>query len=444
MRDVLRKMLPLVALLLLAAAMIDGWKTFPNVFSLDFYHMWGVPIARDALGSNPYAGLDSYSAHLNGTVAESSSAKLHRANSARRTIQPTGTPYYYASFALLPHDFDRALAAFTLAQYLALIAAVTVLARVNDTSAWLGLLLGAAATLAFSPFAQDVKSGNVNTLQLLAFAALVLLSSARERLPAHAFRDGFPALLAAVAMFKPNTLWIVAALAAHYALVMDRALVWRGLLAGAAAALACAVIGASYFDGAGAWIDWQAYTQGMNGGRLLYDVAEGNHSVSKFLSEAAPRLGVTGAGALLTALLACAFALAAMRRRFVEAARTERTPSLFNDALFAASCGTVFMLATSPLVWPHYQVLALLPIAWLLAGNGGRLGLACAALGCVAFIAPVIGALYARSFVLGYLTVFFSWVPLAAGLCAAFAHGPRRASTPGGRLPDAGLPQLHT
>ena len=37
----------------------------------------------------------------------------------------------------------------------------------------------------------------------------------------------------------------------------------------------------------------------------------------------------------------------------------------FASPWFAASIGIVFTFATSPLVWPHYYVLALIPMAWI-------------------------------------------------------------------------------
>jgi hypothetical protein len=428
--SVARKILPLLALALLATAGIEATRVFPRLRAMDFYHMWGVPLAKDALGSNPYAARVDYSTYLNGIAARSESYILLTANAARRDIWPMGTPFYYACFAWLPGDFERALAAFMAAQYLALIAAVAALARLNGTSAWLGLALGAATALAFNPFLLDVMSGNVDSFQLLAVTAIVCLSSARQRLPAWAFRDGFPGLLAALAMFKPNVLWVVVALAVHYAIVAGRERLGRALAVAAATAVACAIIGAAYFDGPAAWIDWGRYLQGMNGGRLIYGVLEGNTSMVKFLAEISPRLGIVASQALLTALVAAAFMLAAVRGRSREARRADSL-ALMSDAQFAASVGIAFMLATSPLVWPHYLVLALVPIAWLFAGNGGTPGIEWAALMCFGLAAPVIEALFERQSIVLYVVLLLAWVPLTAGLCAAVARGPAaRGPTP--------------
>jgi hypothetical protein len=223
-------------------------------------------------------------------------------------------------------------------------------------------------------------------------------------------------------MFKPNTLWVVAALAAHYAIVAGRGLLVRAAAVATAAAAACAIIGAAYFDGPRAWVDWALYLRGVNGGSLLYGVREGNLSIVKFLAEASPRLGIAASQALFTALVAAAFALAAARSRSREAGGA-RPLALMSDAQFAASVGIAFMLATSPIVWPHYQVLALVPIIWLFTGKGGTPGIAWAAVMCFALATPVVDALVERHSVIVRLILLLSWVPLTAGLCAAVARG---------------------
>jgi len=423
-RSLYRLLLPIAALALVAAAVVDGVRTFPYLLRVDFYHMWGVPVAHDALAGNPYAQLKEYGDFLNDVSTRSASPMLKRANNTRRVIEPTGTPFYYASFAVLPRDFDTAAAAFGVAQYIALFAALVLIVRLNGASVWLGIALAAVIAIEFNPFAQDGKYGNVNAFQLLAIAILMSLSALRARLPAFAFRDAYPALLAALAMFKPNTLWVVAVLCIHYVMVAGPRAIPRALAAGAVTAALCAAVGAAYFDGPHAWIDWLRYTQGMNGGRLLYNVGEGNHSIVKLLAEASPRLGVMSSGILLTALLLAAFAFAVVKGSRTEPPR-RRVAALFADPQLAASCGVVMMLATSPLIWPHYHVLALIPIAWLLAGHGGRFGIVCGALAVAALASPVIGLLLTDHFALVRLMTLFCWLPLAAGVCGAvrFANG---------------------
>ena len=424
MRALSRLLIPIAALALVLAAALDGVRTFPYLLRVDFYHMWGMPLAHDTLAANPYAQVKEYGDFLNDVSARSVSPMLKRANNMRRVIEPTGTPFYYAVFGVLPRDFDTAAAAFGVAQYVALFASLVLIARLNGGIAWLGIALAALIALDYNPFAQDVKYGNVNAFQLLWIAVLMVLSAMRARLPVFAFRDGYPALLAALAMFKPNTLWVVALLALHYVVVAGPRSIPRALFAGAVTAIACAAVGAIYFDGPQAWIDWLRYTQGMNGGRLLYNVGEGNHSIVKFLAEMSPRLGVLSSEILLTALLVAAFAFMLVKGAAGEPPK-KRALAVLGDPQFAASCGVVMMLATSPLVWPHYHVLALVPIAWLLAGHGGRFGIVCGALAVAALASPVIGLLVAEHFALVRLMTLFCWLPLAAGVCWAvrFVHG---------------------
>jgi hypothetical protein len=408
---------------------VHAWHAMLEIGAVDFYHLWGIPVARDALGSDPYAATQAYAAHLNGVADGSASPTLRITNGLRRVILPTGTPAFYALFSVLPRDFDRALALFVAAQYAAFIAGVALLARAYGLRVATSAALGAAAALVFSPFSQDVNAGNVNSFQLLAVAFLVWLSIARARLPDGAFRYGFPALLAGLAVFKPNIAWILVFLGAHYAMVAGRAALPRALLAAAGAALLLACIGAFYFDGFAAWENWLDYARGSRGGGLVFTIAQGNHSMAEFLAEVSPRIGLARAQLAMAALILGAFAFVALRGRDEEA--RARRMALFADARFSAACGAVLTLAASPLVWPHYHVLAILPLAWLVSGRAGRAGWALAALASVAYFAPVIAPFWPAQAVWAPLLVLLAWVPLAAGLCATLARRPYAPSPPG-------------
>jgi len=405
-------------LVVLVLASIEAMSAIPRVFAMDFYHPWGMLVTRSALHSNPYARVDDHSAYLNRVVESSSSPLLRRANAARRRIEPTGTPFFYAAFAFLPADFDVALAIFLTGQYAALLLATAMLAKAAGSRGWIGLGWGVVAAVAYSPFVNDVQSGNVNAYQLLGVATFAYVSAARDRVPAWIFRDGLPALLAALLMFKPNTFWILVFLAAHFALANPPGTLRRACVVGSLTALACAIAGSLYFDGPRAWIDWARYVQGMNGGRLLYRMAEGNHSIVMFLSEAW-RMSVMDAEVLMTALVVAVFALAAMRGGVRAAALRAR--QALADPLFAASCGVVFMLATSPLVWLHYNTFVLVPLAWLLAGRAGRTGRALAAIACVMLAKPVIDWIFPEHGAVAYMMMLFAWVPVAAALHVAMA-----------------------
>ena len=415
------RILATLAIALIPIVAVHAWHAIVDIGAVDFYHLWGVPVARDALGSDPYAATQAYAAHLNAVADSSTSATLHVTNALRRAILPTGTPSFYALFSVLPRDFDRALACFVFAQYLAFIGGVALLARTYGLALAPAAALGAGCALLFAPFSQDVNAGNVNSFQLLALAILVWLSIARARLPAAAFGYAYPALVGALAVLKPNIAWILALLALHYAIVAERRLLAQALFAAVGAALLVGCAGMLYFGGRDAWTNWFAYALGMNGGKVVFTVSEGNQSMVEFLAELSPRIGLARAQLGMSGLILASFGFFALRGSD-EVARASGI-DLLGDARFAAACGAVLMLAASPLVWPHYHVLAILPLAWLASGRAGRAGYVLAALAAAAYVMPVTEPLWPRRFLAaGALLTFLAWIPLAAGLCAALAR----------------------
>ena len=415
----LRTIAAAFAAALLALAALHIWRTIPSAPAVDFYHLWAIPQAHDAVGADPYTARNAYADHLNHVADGSPSPSLQRANAARRAILPTGTPSFYAVFALLPRDFDRALTLFAFAQFAAFIAAATLLLRAHGMPGFAAVALAAAAVFLFKPFRQDVFSGNVNSFQLLGVAVLVRWSMARERLPDMVFTCGFPALLAALAIFKPNIGWILALLGVHYAVVAGRRALGQALAAAAVAVLAYGALGELYFDGFSTWWNWMRYLRGEDGGGVLFTVAQGNHSPVEFLAELTPRIGLVKAEAAVTAVILGPIAWALVRRA---GAWRDNLVAAFGDARFVAACGALLTIAASPLVWPHYQVLALLPLLWLASGKAGAPGVILATLAGTAFFTPVIETMYARHFATAHLMVLLAWVPLAAGMGVAAAR----------------------
>jgi hypothetical protein len=93
---------------------------------------------------------------------------------------------------------------------------------------------------------------------------------------------------------------------------------------------------------------------------------------------------------------------------------------VFANPWFAASLGVLLTFATSPLVWSHYYVLALVPIAWLV-GRDGRWGVATwgAAICYLALAHVTINAFLSAglSALLSSLTMI-CWIALVPGLLA--------------------------
>ncbi len=415
-----------IALALAGFLAVQALAAFPYQNGIDFYQFWGVPVAKrlSGTGETPYVDPPAYARVLNALADASESRKLREANRQRRAIEPMGTPFLYASFAAFAGEFERAQAFFVILQYLAAGAAVYMLARLRDVARWPAAWIALLVELTFTPFLQDVRVGNVNSMQLLVVAALLHVAL-RRLYSGHALIGGlFVGVLAVFVVFKPNTPWIALAFAIHYAVVMGarRFLVGAGLAA-LLGALAVGV-GAWYFGGAHAWAQWLAYARGMDGSGLALTIDQGNLSLPMLLARLSHAYGPMGFGLVLAAALAVALLLAASAggRRSELAAPTLR--AAFADPWFAASLGVVFTFATSPLLWPHYLVFALVPIFWLARIDGAaRMGAAGAAL-CYGLLSlPLISLLAAYGLYGGIqAAMVFSWVALLPGVFAYVAH----------------------
>jgi hypothetical protein len=166
--------------------------SFPRQPGIDFYQFWGVPLARASanLQATPYTDGPAYARVLNAMADASASPKLREANRYRRTLELMGTPFLYAAFAVFPEDYRRAQTIFALIQYCAAWVAVYILARLAPAAPWPAACVAFLVLLTFNPFVQDVRVGNVNSLQLLVLTVLLAISS-RKAFSGRDWLDGF-------------------------------------------------------------------------------------------------------------------------------------------------------------------------------------------------------------------------------------------------------------
>jgi hypothetical protein len=427
----LRNRFAWLALLLVVIVAADVARTLPTQVGIDFYHLWGVPMGQraSAVPLSPYAQTAEYAALLN-TLAETSTSEAFRvANRFKREIAPTGTPLFYAAFGFLPDEYGAAHVLFAVLQYLAGAAAIFILARLRGLGPWPALCAALAVELTFNPFVQDVKWGNATAFQLLFIACALATCKLRLYEKSRAVDAGFLAALAVFVLFKPNTIWIAAALALHFAAVRGA----RRALVATAVAVPAAVIawglGAWYFKDAAIWNEWLGY---LRGGALVYRFEEGNQSWPMLLAQLAPMHDAYRYSLLVSAFFLTAF-LVLMMREGGAALLVPRARAVLSDPWAATGLGVIFTLAASPLVWPYYHLFALLPIAWLLRGEGRwNAASTCAAISYAALSSPVLALLVAaEQYAILRVLMFLSWIPLipaALWRIAPVARGEPRSS----------------
>ena len=401
--------------LLLGLGAITTFRYQPGI---DFYQFWGVPLARASanLQATPYTDGPAYARVLNAMADASGSPRLREANRYRRTLEPMGTPFLYAAFAVFPEDYRRAQTIFALIQYCAAWVAVYILARLASATPWPAACVAFLVLLTFNPFVQDVRVGNVNSVQLLVLTVLVAISS-RRAFSGRDWLDGlFVGSLALLVAFKPNTPWIAAAFAIHYFVVRGP----RAFAIGAAEAvllgLAAFAVGAWYMGGVHAWIEWIDLARGMDGSAMALPYERGNLSIAMLLGRDSLLMGSKGYGLVLSGFLALAFVMAFSVGGRAKAGVAARRA--FSDPWFAASVGILFTFATSPLVWPHYHMMLLIPIAWLLTRAGSCRACAWGAALCFivlsrAVIDPLV---WMRMFELLQALTLLSWAALLPGV----------------------------
>jgi len=174
----------------------------------------------------------------------------------------------------------------------------------------------------------------------------------------------------------------------------------------------------------------------MNGGTLLYPAADGNLSLVKMLSEQGAAHGIALRSAIAALIFAAAVGLALTSRgrspeRLLPAAR-----ALLVEPWLMASVAVLATFLVSPLVWPHYWVLLVIPMMRFVAWEG-RWD-ASTAWTVVAYAALSRAPLQlllevARPAI--YSFMLFSWMPLLPALLIQVARSgsagmPRQAEAP--------------
>ena len=427
------------ALACIAALAASALALFPRQIGVDFYQFWGVPLVKAATGTphSPYVDPAGYAQALNEMVDAQGSPKLRAVNLLRRNLEPMGTPFLYAAFAFFPPDYVLAQSLFAIVQYLATALAVFLLARLRGVATIPAIALAALAELTFNPFMQDVKVGNVNSLQLLYMAVLLYFASRRGD-SGRALADGvLIGSLAVFVIFKPNTLWIAAAMALHYGITAGHRRFWTGVGVGGVLALAALAIGAWYFGSPRVWLEWLQLARALDGSGLPLTLQHGNLSLAMLLSQGSPAYGSLAFGGLIAAMLFLALfmALSANGRRpdlVVPAAR-----AALSDPWFALSAGVLFTFATFPLVWPHYHLFALVPIFWMFRRRGPWDAATWGTVICyVGWSRPVLETLAEAGYRETSLAlVVFSWIALLPGALMYVVE--RRRSLESGRVDPA-------
>lgn len=413
----------IVALALAALLAANATRDFPYQFGIDFYQFWGVPVAHRDIAATPYDDPHGYERLLNAQADASANRKFRSANYFRRSLETMATPFFYSTFAWVPADYEKAQAVFTALLYVAAAIAVFLLARARGVPAWWSAWLGLLVDLTFNPFLQDIKYGNVTSLQLL-YVALMLTAAVRGWPARNAWIGSlYVGSLALFVAFKPTTLWIALAFTAHYGLTQGPRRLAAGIAMAIVASCAALAAGAWFFHDPHAWIQWYRFTQGMNGGSLVRSLEQGNLSIAMMLAQRSGAYGLLTYSLMISAWLAFALVLAvtAMGRRADLLVPTAWR--CFADPWLGLSIGAIFTLATSPLVWAYYDMFALIPMFALWRRESTPFQKACVVVSYVAMANPLFSLMDGAGLVPAIpIVMLWSWIPLLVAVIAEVAR----------------------
>ena len=332
-RRTIRIVLTALALVAALYAVRVAWRENERAAGLDFYIYF---VAGQLAGRADVANI--YGAEVQERIGEEYFERAQRGTSElrkfdaqrRRRLDLVSSPFLYTTLRWVSRDYDRALTqvhAFILACF---IAGVLLIARSARLPWWGALFLLAALLLWYRGFEADLRVGNVNSMQLVALGAFLML----RRHPASWL------ILGALLLFKPNLLFV------PLLLVVARQAKWKELAWGAAGAVAAFVIASLSFGSPRVWVQW------IDAANQFY------HRIPTRMER-----NVTPALALFHEYGAwVSYALAALLLAVACAGLVRRKS---DDAPLLVGLGIVIYLLAANVVWLHYMVLVI-PIAFAL------------------------------------------------------------------------------
>jgi hypothetical protein len=366
----------LVVLLALAfVALANHVTPFKRFQGHDFYHYWGVATAQRLAGytlGSPYQHREAYARILNEFAEASTDPTLKSANTSRRELDLTGTPFLYAFFSFLPVDYSPALNIFNRAQIASLWLATLLLGfflRLNPF--WMPPLAFLLALFYF-PFTADLANGNLNSFQVL-FVTLcgvgcngAIHSTGRRSV---LLASATIAALAVLFLFKPNVGPACVLLLVTLWLGLERTHFWKAVTVGCGVSFLSLALPCRYFDSWSVWFEWMAAFGARMGSQMEWHAEAGNYSLAHWV-ERRGRVPYQVSVLLLSAAAALVLLAAAvtMVRGKNKLRRTWRgLTELCRDPRCGCALGSAATLYLTRLAWSHYYLMSLIPALWLVS-----------------------------------------------------------------------------
>jgi len=372
-----RTVCSLLLIPVLAGVVLTEYEDRFEAGGMDFYSFWEVAEAQRFSGGTlgaPYINGFAYlqverqvvlSAFDDHALLRNALYWHGRAWDRGATLLPT--PLLYTSFALFPRDFSYALNIYNWGHLVVFLLGMFLLGTVLSCRPLPTLLASLVLLATCYPLQQDLFYGNVGIVLLfglagfLAACAYADVATPREALGLRLFVS---AGLIVLTLFKPLVL-IPCMLLLLYQLAQGGAWErWAIGVASAAAVILCITIPSWYFTTWAIWTDWLVHLSTDR--HLLQPLSNNNHSLVMMSAEWSglhpSTISLIFGGTCLVTIL---WAIGRRGKGGVRMSSDVLLDSL-RDPVMVVSIGILVTLATAPLVWPHYNVLAVIPAMWLI------------------------------------------------------------------------------
>ncbi len=318
--------------------LLFAWGVASRAVGVDFPQFWFVGQSLDRPGLNVYSQEDRarLGTEFLDKAQQNGNARLIGIAEYRRNFETYSSPFLYSCFRFFSTgDYDVDLRNFHLLSVACLVLSVILISRTLHI-AW-DITLMAVGLFAgwFSPFASDLRVGNVNSIQLLTLA-VCFWATLRAAFRYRDFLVG--AVLGLTLAFKPNLIFVPAMLA--LASIFDRN--WFrlinltiGTIAGIIAAISFSALS---FGSLHCWLDWISALRSMPSD--IISLEHGNLALSQLLGSAVASriLAVLFLGVAIAMIWRCG-------------------PTHRAKLAFALAC--LLTVLAPGLVWLHYHVLVI-------------------------------------------------------------------------------------
>lgn len=361
---------PVVASLVLAAALWWSWRFMVSMPGIDYYPVW-IAVHSVRAGEDPdirgfaaqrrigdYARKVSLDGRPPSRESWAATVNLRWLDGR---IEQFATPFLYALVSLgFSGDYERDYLLFAFASLTAFTLGLLLLTRSLGMSLPQALLVSAALTMPSAPFWSYVVTGNFEGPQ----AALLLTAVALLWRPGGGVRDAIAGGLFALAVLVKPMIWPASLLMA-VPWLQERS--WghalRVILGGAAGALVGVAAGSWLFGGLSVWREWLLDLLSMLGSTRLFDNLNSSPltALARGLSVGPPGLEVALA----------MVAMAALAWTFGRAGSASTVDACRRRTGLATAIGCGVALLAAPYSWLHYYVVVA-PLTLILLAAVGR------------------------------------------------------------------------